>query len=397
MNRLAESLPPLHGAHTADHNNRGPGGLLRPLLMEAATTGARTIHIEPAADGWQVRLRRANGLTCRRVCASSKLGSRLSRWSQRRPTIEFTVGSTLAQATVQQIETTKGASWLIKTRLLHRVPPTLDELLPHNLTRQRLLDVLTQRSGLVLLSGCDAETTALLRDAIVQQCVAPDRRIIRLEEASACHLPGTINCVLTTELLSNLAQIATLDADVIIVGEIDAEPSALAALARQASRSALVIIDHASPDIDAMLSFIEELDPNRDWIPSRLRALIRHDDVAVLCASCSTPIQHPPTISSDNANVWLDSMLYPGSEADGCHQCFESGIGGTLGTVEVLVFSDQLRHHMRDRDLKRLRYQLENHRLVPALLERSVRAGVISETEAARIAGLARAELQNRR
>ncbi len=385
MNRLANTRSPVEQQYPSQPLPDRPASLLRRLVMEATITGARTIHVEPSEDGWQVRLRRASGLTSRRIGYGSDLGPRLARVYRCAPDLTVPGGHHRIKISIEEIGTFDGASWIIRTRAIPRVVPTLDDIVGDHVTRHRLRQVLDQPSGLVVLSGDNAASTALLRAAIAQYCVAPDRRVLRLEESPECHPPGSIGCLMTPELRDNPLRVADLDADVIVIGDIKVDPVGISRLARHTSDTSLVVLSFEADDIETTLARLKELDADHHWAAHRAIAVIRHDELALLCTSCREPVNKTQPMVEDQVSDWLQSMMYPTKEAHGCDACHHSGIGGTVDIIDVLTLNDALREELRQDQRSAVCQQLEYQRLAPSSLARSVRAGLIDQREAERI------------
>jgi|GEM_PF-3413502 len=368
-------------------HRRGAGSLLRELLMEAGSTGAHTIHVEPSTDSWQVRLRRANGLDCRRVDFTTHLGQTLGRLARRQSPWYLVCKSGRIQPTVQELDTFQGKSWLITLGQAPLIVPTLDELVTDHDMRQRLQQVLTQQSGLVLLSGKDHNSTTLLRAAVAQHCIAPDRRVLRLERTGQCHPTGSIGCTPDSVMRRDHTRVTDLDADVLVLGDTGMDAQDLVELARQASRSCLVVLQCTAHDMDSTLTLMQELDPSGAWITLRSVTLVRHDELILLCSDCRSPVVSTPQIGPNNINTWLETVIHPANEAEGCNACYHSGIGATQQMIDVLDFDKPLLELWQRGERDKVRCQLEERRHVPQLSNRSVRAGLISESEASRVQG----------
>lgn len=382
-------MSPLAGLwHNHAHSGcarRSHANPLRQLIEEAARTGARTLHIEPSEDGWQVRLRRAGGLSCQRHDRSTRLGTRLSRLARSGPHARIRIGTAVVHAEITETQTHSGPSWMVKVLRVPRAMPTLGELVTYQTSYRRLRCVLAQPCGLVVLSGQDSNATSLLRAAMAQHCVAPDRRVLCLEQAPVYQIPGAISCALTPELRADITRVADLDADVIVIGDVRLEPAAVATLVRVASRHVLVVLDCKARDIHSSLSILQELDPHKVWLPSRRISLVRHDELALLCESCRTSTSRAPDIKNKDASAWLDSMLHPLHEAHGCEQCNDSGIGGIEDATDVLAVILPSESSPGPNEYQALLKDLSQQRVAPAFARKAARAGLVSERDAERI------------
>ncbi len=396
MNRVA--APGLPYTRRADDLvfGRRRESVLRSVLLEASSTGASTIHVEPADDAWRVRIRRANGLASRRIGKDTGLDKTLARLTRRKLPAAIMAPSGRTRIHVKEIDTFQGNSWSIQITPAPIVLPTLDELISDHPSRQHLQQELAQHSGVIVLAGSDLQSTALIRAAIAQHCIAPDRRVVRLENSSECHPPGCIGCTPEPDGVLDPSQLPELDADVLIIGNTDLGLSDVMESARQISRSRLVVLQCIAHDLPGTLTLLKEMDPQGTWLPLRSVTIVQHYELAILCNACKLPVSDTADLSTTTAiNTWLESLIHPACDAPGCDSCYHSGTETTRQVIDVLIVDEALKESWRLGDFYSVQEKLERQRRVPHLANRWVRAGVISESEARRTHSITTAGVQS--
>jgi len=189
-----------------DHSNTDSQNLwltLRQCLEQAQREGAQSLHLEPEGDQLRVRQRLISGLEERRISLQSELGRAIPLLASR---IRGEQDNTRAACGFIHLSNNKAA--LIAETLLipcvqgetvhfHLCPdpdarPGLDELgMDANQSRE-CRDLLSQASGLIVVSCYDKLQRARTLRAMAQELISPERRVLSIEPKIHPVLPGCL-------------------------------------------------------------------------------------------------------------------------------------------------------------------------------------------------------------
>ena len=225
-------------------------------------------------------------------------------------------------------------------------------LLPKQL--DYITDMIQRPHGLILVSGptgCGKTTTLY---AILRKLSGGGRKIITIENPVEYDLPGVnqtqVNPRIGVTFAGMLTAILRQDPDIIMVGEIRDEETAVTAV-RAANTGHLVLATthatRASRAVETMLS----LGVHPYFLAVALRGVIAQFLVKRICPQCRTALpETADMIVEDSIRSRLRdphaAHLYQGA---GCKQCYGTGYRGRMGLFELFIPDERIKQLILDR------------------------------------------------
>ena len=211
--------------------------------------------------------------------------------------------------------------------------PTLDELYDDARALASLRGALAEADGLIVAVGTDPIASATFADAVVQQCAAPDRKVVQACEAAHRPLAGTVQLECDSDARGCGRTLLAQDADVIVVDESPPRTSLAAVTERMAGRALVVRTLTCGSTADALRALAAD-GTGPGWLAHRLRAVVRLERLRTLCPHCRRPVPVDALEAGSGASSELLTPLartLAGSlqrfcEAPGCERC--DGTGG---------------------------------------------------------------------
>jgi general secretion pathway protein E len=343
--------------------------LATALLEDAARENASDIHLDPVAEGYEVRFR-IDGALVDTLLLPREPGLHLVR--------AFKTHADLDPAFALRPQDGRAALPVADGEISVRVatgPGVSGEklalrLLPHALTRppldqlglsvvdyEALTRALRDVRGMVLISGPTGSGKTTTLYALVRELARAGRSIVSIEDPVEYVLDGVTQLQVNERQGLTYAEgvkgLLRLDPDVLMLGEMRDTASARAALDAADSGHVFLSTLHAR-DAAGTLSVLRHLGLADHEIAASVDLLVAQRLVRRLCSACRRP--EPPT--ADEAR-WLQLCGQPVPDktwrAVGCEKCGGSGYRGRIGVFEI--------HRLREEDADLLLAHADEHTL----------------------------------
>ena len=401
-----------HVSHQSSVADRHSWQALQLLLDDANQQHADEVHIEPDQDCWRLRLRSPFEFTETRVQGTDKykrsmellqrhLWDATSVDQARRCWFHFTVCGVPRLVQLDVVPASRGDTYLF--RLLHELtapPARLDQLALSARQRNQLKAVINKNSGLVLLASDVRDARTQTARAIAQELIAPDKKIICAE--SPCHplLPRTTQ--LSMDLPASPAQTRSwIAACQMVPNAIVAcqtlEDETARQLVRFATENTLVLQSVEACDAANAVDRLISMGIRSEAIARSLSAIVIQRRARSVCVHCKTArapddagntwlAYHSPIVEG-NIKDWLNHRMSSSfSLGDGCPHCRNSGNGEPLDIFDIVTLSDEMKDALYDGDIRYALHLLKQSTSMENILLKLARNGVISLTEAMRLA-----------
>ena len=370
---------------------------LDALVDECLRTGVSRVHLEACGTGLRVRLRDGERLATRRadgVAAAEAVASleaaldALAEAAGAPPgatePVRFVTEGSAGRAFVS-VARARGAHAASAVLTLSDYPPaapTIDALVDDARALGALRGALGARDGLVLLVGADPVTLGALGEAIAQECVGPDRKVVHACAAARYPLAGVLQLD-ASDL--DVDGVLRQDPDAVVLDPHAPGIGSTAAL-RAACSNALVVRAATARDVEAALVGLRAEGAADAWLARRLLAAVRVHRVRLLCDACRHPASEasPVSYGDSPARHLLARSLGRACEAPGCAACGNTGVGRTRALVDVLEPTPSTRGLLDAGELAAAALELESRARARARLRADVGRGLVGAAEAAR-------------
>ncbi len=356
IGQVAEDSQALYDAHGGpEREGLAQGRLLLQLLAQGLRLRASDIHLQPAADCLELRLRIDGHLrTVERLplslhaglVAQVKVGARLSLAERRLPQdgrMAATLPGGRVDTRVSILPGTRGEAVLIRLPT-PQAPRSIDELGMDDALRLPLLDMLRQASGLILVGGPTGSGKTTTLHALMRHLALPGRKLLSVEDPVESILPG-VNQIPVEQggmgFASTVRAMLRHAPDVIMVGEIR-DPETARASTEAALTGHLVLASVHARDAAETAARLTGLGVPRHVTATVLRAALSQRLLRRLCPDCRTPCEAPDTLAAALREAG-HSASGPWFEAPGCPACGQTGYCGRFGVFELLRVTPALR------------------------------------------------------
>ena len=363
--RLAEALtqPP------ADDAGERTLALAAALLQDTRRENASDIHLDPVAEGYEVRFR-IDGALVDTLLLPPEPGLHLLRSFKSHADLDpaFALRPQDGRATLPLAD--GEVSVRVATGPGVRGEKLALRLLPHALTRppldqlglstpdyETLTGALHDVHGMILISGPTGSGKTTTLYALVRELERAGRSIVSIEDPVEYVLDGVtqlqVNARQGLTYAEGVKGLLRLDPDVLMVGEMRDAVSARAALDAADSGHVFLSTLHAR-DAAGTLSVLRHFGLADHEIAATVDLLVAQRLVRRLCRACRRP--EPPT--ADEAQ-WLRLCGHPVPDktwhAAGCPECGSSGYRGRVGVFEI--------HRLREEDADLILAHADEHTL----------------------------------
>jgi len=244
--------------------------------------------------------------------------------------------------------------------------------------------------GMVIICGPTGAGKSTSLYASVLEMNRKEQNVISLEDPVEYRIQDTNQMQIHVEagvtFASQLRSILRLDPDVILVGEIRDQETAV--IATQASLTGHLVLTslHANDAVSALIR-LRDLGVPSYLLASSVAGIVSQRMVRVVCDSCKTLMVRPQaereTYAAELGEVRKD-FLY----GSGCNLCAHTGYRGRVGVFEVLTMTDRLRHlFLSNSSRSEMRWQALEDGMVPLLRDGMVKVkqGVTTPYEVMRV------------
>ena len=202
--------------------------------------------------------------------------------------------------------------------------------------------------GMVIVCGPTGAGKSTTLYASILQTDRMELNVISLEDPVEYHISDTNQMQIHAEagvtFATQLRSILRLDPDVILVGEIRDQETAL--IATQAALTGHLVLTslHANDSVSALLR-LRDLGVAPYLIASSVAGIVAQRMVRVVCAGCKAkmtrPIAEQKTYTAEMGDT-QEQFVY----GSGCNMCAQTGYHGRSGVFEIMTMSDAIRQLM---------------------------------------------------
>lgn len=214
--------------------------------------------------------------------------------------------------------------------------------------KEMLLSVLGLPNGMLLTTGPTGSGKTTLLYAALNKVKKPEVNIITVEDPIEYKIEGITQTQVNKEegytFEKGLQAILRQDPDVVLVGEIRSEETALTAINASLTGHLVLSTLHTN-DATGAIQRLKNLKVPSSVIPSSLRLIIAQRLVRKLCSSCKRQIPFPQekyqAVKDTLAAISPKSRITPPPlpsalyTLGGCTTCFTTGYAGRTGVFEL--------------------------------------------------------------
>ena len=344
-------------AEEAQGRHEKTPGKVRQLLADAANARATDIHVDPVNDGFRIAFR-VDGI----LQGHGRLGAEDGRHllNQIKVAAQFTPDRTFkplegrltraAEASTPDVRLTLIPTVAGEAAHLRLLETSSDFLQASELGLSQVdLDsvrrALRQREGLILITGPTGSGKTMTLYALAS--------LLDLEHALAASIEDPVEFDLENvrqiqvdpshdlTMALGLRTLLRSDPDILLVGEIRDEASAVTAVRAAASGRFVLATLHAR-DIPLAVQSCRYYGVPRHLLGNTLQMVVNQDLVRRLCTQCARPRK-----PSDEEKKQFEAMdlAVPDQvfDATGCEACHAYGYVGRIGIFDTLPIHDRLR------------------------------------------------------
>ncbi len=217
-----------------------------------------------------------------------------------------------------------------------------------------LRDMAARPSGMILVSGPSGggKTTTLY--AILREIAGGDRKIVTIEDPVEYDLPHVnqtqVNPRIGVNFAVMLKAILRQDPDVIMVGEIRDEETAVTAV-RAAITGHLVLATTHATRASRAIETVLSLGVHPYFLATGLRCVIAQVLAKRICPHCKTALPETADMLMEERILQrlpkgTPAQLFQGT---GCEHCYGTGYRGRVGLFELFLADDRIRRMIQER------------------------------------------------
>ena len=186
--------------------------------------------------------------------------------------------------------------------------------------------------------------------ASVLQMNRSENKIISIEDPVEYHMADVnqmqVNVEAGITFASQLRSILRLDPDVILVGEIRDQETAV--IATQAALTGHLVLTtlHANDTVSALVR-LRELGVPAYLVASSVAGIVAQRMVRAVCKTCMTLTDRPVAEQQAYAEE-MGGNQERFQYGSGCNACAQTGYVGRVGVFEIMTISDQIRQLFLD-------------------------------------------------
>jgi general secretion pathway protein E len=379
--------------------------LTEKIVWDALQDRASDILIDPKSDSeYAVRFRvdgvlreveRMDGSTCGAVINSIKAVANMDISERRRPqdgafiakTEDGTVSFRVASAGVLN-----GEKLSIRVLKQDASVYTMESIGLSEKQWNIIENAISKPAGMILLCGPTGSGKTTTMYAMLNKIDFYTRNVITVEDPIEYVLPNTsqieVNPKAGITFSKSLRSILRQDPDVIVVGEIRDEETAVIAL--QASQTGHLVLAtvHSNSTSSALIRLLD-LSVTPLMLATGLNLIISQRLVRRLCTYCKAPAKLSRSQIRDFERRKINYTNI--HEAVGCDNCFGTGYYGRVGIYDILLLDNELRASITSSTLPIAQLRQEGDQRGKSNLQKQgllkAVTGVTSLEELARVVG----------
>jgi general secretion pathway protein E len=331
--------------------------MVNQLIQRAVECRASDIHIEPFADQLKVRYR-IDGIlkdveappvrSTAAVISRVKIMSKLNIAERRLPQdgrIPVRIQGKELDLRVSTVPTMFGESVVMRLLDKESVRFDFDALGFNGLPRERLLAILAQPYGILLVTGPTGSGKSTTLYTALSRLNTQERKIITVEDPVEYQLQGInqiqVKASIGMTFAGALRAIVRQDPDVIMVGEMrDLETARIAV---QSALTGHVVLStlHTNDSASAVTRLLE-MGVEDYLLTSTVNGILAQRLVRRLCPHCRAETE-PPSAVANKLEALVGAEPVRLFRPVGCERCNGMGYLGRLVIAEVLLVSDPIR------------------------------------------------------
>lgn len=330
--------------------------LINAVLSQAIKQLASDVHFEVFENKFSIRFR-VDGvlheiLEPPRVLAPLiisrlKIMAKLDIAEKRLPQdgrISLRIAGRAVDVRISSIPTYYGERIVLRILDKQTVPLDLKRLSMSSDAYERLISLIRQPNGIILVTGPTGSGKSTTLYACLSELNDPSRNILTVEDPIEYYLMGIgqtqVNTKVGMTFARGLRAILRQDPDVIMVGEVrDLETAEMSV---QASLTGHLVLStlHTNTPIGAVTR-LRDMGVEPFLLSSTLIGLVGQRLVRKLCDACKTPhVLDASECALLDIDIGQKTEVY---EAAGCSQCAGTGYYGRMGIYEVVTVDESIR------------------------------------------------------
>ncbi|MGR3179784.1 MAG: GspE/PulE family protein [Candidatus Anammoxibacter sp.] len=327
------------------------------VLLHAVKEGASDIHFEPFESEYIVRYRVDNILYQKAsppndfgvgITTRIKVMSNLNISERRMPQdgrIKLRIMGTPVEFRVSCLPTKFGESVVLRIFNKENASVGIKDLGFHGYELELMEKSLNMPNGIILVTGPTGSGKTCTLYSVLSHKNTPDVKIITTEDPVENDIEGImqipINPNVGTTFASSLRAILRQDPDIILVGEIRDEETAMIAV-QAALTGHLVLSTLHTNDSPSAITRLVDMGIQPFLISATIRAVVSQRLIRRICTDCKE--EHvPDAMLLKEINLTMDDMkgqkFYHGK---GCDNCRDTGYKGRLAIFEVMGMNDDI-------------------------------------------------------
>jgi general secretion pathway protein E len=336
--------------------------LVNKILFEAVKVHASDVHFQPYEDRLVVRMRIDGVLfdafdlpidvqdeAISRIKVIGKMNIAEKRLPQDgRSTVQ--VGDRSIDLRIASLPTSFGER--IVVRLLDKSARvyTLDELGMDRDTLDRFRGLIKLEHGLILVTGPTGSGKSTTLYAALREINSKDRNVVTLEDPIEYQLEGISQTQVSSKkgmtFASGLRSVLRQDPDIIMVGEIRDEETAVMAI-QSALTGHLVFSTLHTNDAASAVTRLLDLGIEPYLVSSSLISVMAQRLVRKVCSNCSREVVPSSDVMEQLGIESAGTGPRTIRQGMGCETCRHTGYRGRIGIFELLVVDDAVRHQIQ--------------------------------------------------
>jgi type II secretory ATPase GspE/PulE/Tfp pilus assembly ATPase PilB-like protein/ActR/RegA family two-component response regulator/RNA polymerase subunit RPABC4/transcription elongation factor Spt4 len=369
------------------------------ILQEAIRCQASDVHLEPALNCLQVRMR-VDGVLREYIdvpkwlhhplVSRIKILASLDIAERRLPQdgrFKMKLHHKSADVRVSTLPALYGEKVVMRV-LGATALPNLQSMEFSDWQLSTLTDCLSQPQGMILLTGPTGSGKTTTLYSMMSRRRSSEINIVTVEDPIEYELPGInqvqVNSRAGLTFAGTLRSILRQDPDVILVGEIrDLETAEVAFQAANTGHLVLSTL-HTDDTFGAIIRLLD-LGVDRSLISSSLSLIVAQRLARRVCPECKEPYTPSPEVLKKLHLKESDHVFYRGR---GCQSCGKTGYAGRVGIYEMLrvtnTMKDLIRQNASESALRRAAAVAGTATLLEDAMSK-VRRGVTNPDEVVRI------------
>lgn len=345
--------------------------VVQKILTMAMQKNASDIHFETSERCMKIRFRIdgilrqldlgnmqrvINSYACEVVSRIKILGSldiaerRLPQDGSFRSVVRRDNSNSKVDFRISVIPSYHGENIVIRILDKQKAPTTLTDLRFSQPLHERMMDLLKNNSGIILVTGPTGSGKSTTLYTSLMEAYEPGKKILTAEDPIEYVYEEFMQCEVKEKIgLSFAKYIRSFlrhDPEIILIGEIrDQETAEMAVRASQTGH--LVLSSLHTTDALSSINRLKGLGVSPDMIASSLLGVLSQRLVRKICTNCKE--ESRPEISHEIMGCLPDSLTY--YEGTGCEQCDYTGYRGRMPLAELWVpSSEDLSLILREKD-----------------------------------------------